>query len=102
MPPSPSAAPPLFARLKAATADQHAALEARIDPLRRFQDRASYTQYLARAHPLYRSVEEELAHHEWNALGLDFDARRKLPLIEEDLAALAQAGAAGGLWGPAG
>ena len=88
MPASPVIAPPLFVRLRAATANRHAALEARLDVLERFRDRDAYARYLARAHPLYREVENALARHDWNELGLDFDSRRKAALIRDDLAAL--------------
>jgi heme oxygenase len=75
----------LFARLKSATEQDHQAIEAIIDPMKNFNSRAAYEAHLVKTWMLYQALEAELAAVDWSASGIDFDARRKTPLLEEDL-----------------
>jgi hypothetical protein len=75
----------LFARLKSATEQEHKDLEGIIDPMKNFSSLPAYKAHLVKTWILYQSLEAELAGLDWSAIGIDFDARRKTPLLEEDL-----------------
>jgi heme oxygenase len=75
----------LFARLKSATEQEHKDIEAIIDPMKNFCSLPAYKAHLLKTLILYQCLEAELAGLEWSAIGIDFDARRKTPLLEEDL-----------------
>lgn len=75
----------LFARLKSATEQEHKDLEDIIDPMKHFSSLPAYKAHLVKTWMLYQSLEAELAGLDWVSLGIDFDARRKTPLLEEDL-----------------
>ena len=83
-----TASPLLFSRLKGETAGKHRQLEDSLAPLTHFQSHAAYRSYLLHAAAFYRATEAELAGQNWMAIGLDFEARRKVTLLEQDLAAL--------------
>ena len=78
----------LFDRLKSATEQEHKDIEAIIDPMKNFCSLAAYKAHLVKTWILYRSLEAELDVLDWSAIGIDFDARRKTPLLEEDLCVL--------------
>jgi heme oxygenase len=75
----------LFSRLKSATEQEHRDIEAIIDPMKNFCSLPAYKAHLIKTWMLYQSMEAELAGVDWSAIGIDFDARRKTPLLEEDL-----------------
>jgi len=78
----------LFARLKSGTEREHRDLESVIDPMKNFCSRDTYKAHLLKTWALYRSLEAALAELDWSTVGIDFSARRKTPLIEEDLRVL--------------
>jgi heme oxygenase len=73
-------------RLKRETRDAHDAIEAVVEALRPFDDRARYARFLSRSLGFYRPVERELA-----AAGILDPARAKCGWIERDLEALGAA-----------
>jgi heme oxygenase len=75
----------LMVRLRAATANCHRELEDWIAIDRRFASTSNYQNYLVQLLPLFRGYENALARLAWNDAGLDFDSRRKVPFIEQDL-----------------
>jgi heme oxygenase len=75
----------LFERLKSSTEQEHNDIEAIIDPLKNFCSLPAYQAHLVKTWILYQSLEAELAAVDWSAIGIDFEARRKTPLLEEDL-----------------
>lgn len=78
----------LFARLKAGTEQQHREIESIIDPLKNFCSLTAYKSHVLKSWRFYRSTESDLGALDWSAVGIDFAARRKLPLLERDLGAL--------------
>ena len=87
-------APALFAdvldRLKAQTRAEHTAMEGALDLMRDDLSLADYRRLLERYFAFYAPVEARLAGVFYSAPlgGLDFEARRKLPLLRADLDAL--------------
>jgi heme oxygenase (biliverdin-IX-beta and delta-forming) len=78
----------LFARLKSGTAQQHRAIETLIEPMKNFRSLDAYKAHLWKTWVFYRPLEAALAGLDWAALGLDFEPRRKTPLLERDLRVL--------------
>jgi heme oxygenase len=78
----------LFARLKAGTEQQHREIESLIDPLKNFCSLTAYKSHVLKSWEFYRSTENDLGGLDWAAVGIDYAARRKLPLLERDLDAL--------------
>jgi heme oxygenase (biliverdin-IX-beta and delta-forming) len=76
---------PLFARLKSGTEQQHREIEALIDPMKNFASLEAYKAHLLKTWTFYRPLEANLAALDWGAVGIDFDSRRKVPLLEEDI-----------------
>ena len=87
-------APALFAdvldRLKAQTRAEHTAMEGALDLMRDDLSLADYRHLLERYFAFYAPVEARLAGVFYSAPlgGLDFEGRRKLPLLRADLDAL--------------
>jgi heme oxygenase (biliverdin-IX-beta and delta-forming) len=77
--------------LKEATRPYHDRIEAGIDFLRPDFTLQEYARLLRRLYGYYGPVEACLAAHPWEAVGLDFPRRRKLPRLETDLRALGDA-----------
>jgi heme oxygenase len=78
----------LFARLKSGTEQQHREIESLIDPMKNFSSLTAYKSHVQKSWRFYRCAEAGLAAVDWSAAGIDFAARRKLPLLERDLGAL--------------
>lgn len=78
----------LFPRLKSGTEQEHRELESIIDPMKKFCSRESYKAHLLKTWALYRPLEAALAELNWSSVGIDFYARRKTPLLEEDFLSL--------------
>jgi heme oxygenase len=72
--------------LKAATAAHHERLERRVDIAARVRSRAAYRDLLERFYGFYAPLETSLEPYAQPVL--DFSARRKLPLLAADVAAL--------------
>jgi len=88
-----SAVPAHFAdvldRLKAETRGEHTAMEGTLDVMRDDFSLGDYRHLLERYFDFYAPVEAQLACVLPSALpGLDFETRRKLPLLRADLAVL--------------
>ena len=87
---APALSPHLLDRLKAQTRAEHVAMEGALDLMRDDLLLADYRRLLERYFAFYAPVEARLA----DALcavalgGLEFETRRKLPLLRADLAAL--------------
>jgi heme oxygenase len=79
---------PLFARLKSGTEQQHREIETLIDPMKNFASLEAYKAHLLKSWTFYRPLEVNLAALDWAAVGIDFDSRRKTPLLEEDMSFL--------------
>lgn len=86
----PLAAPPVAARLhlRDATRLLHERVEASVDLPARTRTRAGYRALLAALLGLHAPLERRLAALDWPSAGLDFEARRKAPLLAADLRAL--------------
>lgn len=81
--------PAMLPRLKAATASAHARLERSVGVFERAATPERYVGLLARFYGIYAPLEACLAATaDWPALGYDFAARCKTPLLERDLLAL--------------
>jgi heme oxygenase len=78
----------LFARLKSGTEQQHREIESLVDPVKNFCTLTAYKSHVFKTWRFYRSLEADLAALDWSAIGIDFAARRKLPLLERDLVVL--------------
>jgi heme oxygenase len=75
----------LFARLKSSTEPQHREIEALIDPMKNFGSVDAYKLHILKTWTFYRPLEAELAALDWAAVGIDFNSRRKTPLLKEDM-----------------
>jgi heme oxygenase len=75
----------LFARLKSGTEQHHREIEVVIDPMKNFCSLNAYKVHVQKTWAFYRPLEEELAALDWTAVGINFVARRKTPLLEEDM-----------------
>lgn len=77
---------PILTQLKQHTQTQHADLERKLDVLAHTQSHALYCRLLQQFWGLYAPLEARLGQIEgWSDLNIDFDARRKAPLLEHDL-----------------
>lgn len=74
--------------IRSETAALHNRLEHRLDILSRIADPARRRELMGRFWGFYAPVEEALAAPLGATPGLDYDARRKAPTLERDLAAL--------------
>src|SRR4051794_18051183 len=80
---------PILDHLRSATRDLHDGLEARLDVFARIGDPARRREMVSRFLAFYRPAEAALERLLRDEPGLDFDARRKVPALELDTAALA-------------
>ena len=78
----------LFSQLKASTESEHREIEAIIAPFVSFKSIDVYKEHILKSWIFYRSIETDLAALPWPVIGLDFDSRRKIPLLEQDLLVL--------------
>ena len=78
----------VLTRLRNETQDLHQRIEAALDMPAVCADLPAYRRFLCRATGYYRPVETMLARFAWQAAGLDFAPRCKLPLLLADLRAL--------------
>jgi heme oxygenase len=78
----------LFERLRESTRQQHREIEAFIDPMKNFGSLDAYKAHVLKSWAFYLPLEADLAHLDWAAAGIDFAARRKTPLLEEDMRVL--------------
>ena len=76
----------MMTTLRSATAAEHAQLEEAVAIQRRFRSPATYCELLEAFYGFVRPLEDELAVHDWARVGLNFDQRRKVSLLEKDLA----------------
>lgn len=78
------------AALRGGTREEHEALERELALTRDGLTLGDYTRLLVRFHGLYSRLEVSLQawEEDWDRLCLDWQARRKLPLLERDLRAL--------------
>ena len=92
---APALSPHLLDRLKAQTRAEHVAMEGVLDVMRDDLSLADYRRLLERYFAFYEPVEARLAGVLASVPlnGLDFETRRKLPLLRADLAALGGAAA---------
>lgn len=75
--------------LRARTRDHHARLEASLDLMDAALDLEAYRGLVARFYGFHAALEPRLAAAaDWAAMGYDFEARRKLPMLARDLHAL--------------
>ena len=72
-------------RLRESTGDLHRRLEDRLELAEGEIRDQTYVATLGGFLGLYRPIERELSRLDWRGAGLDFEARRKTPLIEADL-----------------
>jgi len=56
--------------------------------MKNFSSLTAYKSHVFKSWRFYGSTEADLAALDWSAVGIDFAARRKLPLLERDLDAL--------------
>jgi heme oxygenase len=75
----------ILQRLKQETLPLHQQVEQRVDVLQRLQSVAAYRQLLEAFYGFYAPLEQALEQFEWQALGLDWAQRRKVPKLELDL-----------------
>jgi len=78
----------ILAKLKEATRDQHNALESVVDVMNQTFSRLDYEALIIKFYRFYEAIEGSLPFDELRANGLDFELRRKLPLLEADLKSL--------------
>ena len=79
---------PILDHLRSATRDLHDGLERRLDVFARVADPVQRRQMVGRFLAFYRPAEAALSRVLIAEPGLDFDARRKVPALERDMAAL--------------
>ena len=79
---------PILDHLRATTRDLHDGLEARLDVFTRVADPSRRRDMVGRFLAFYRPAEAALARLLGEEPGLEFDARRKVPALERDAAAL--------------
>jgi heme oxygenase len=78
----------ILSRLRSETRPHHDAVEARLGLLDRTTTPDGYRDLLLRFWGFYQPVEARIGGlADWPGLGLDYDRRRKAPLLERDLAA---------------
>ena len=74
--------------LRAGTREHHARAEASLPLMDPALTRDDYARAIAALHGFHAPLEARLARQPWARLGLDWDARRKTPLLARDLHAL--------------
>ncbi len=74
--------------MRSGTRQQHREIEAFIDPMKNFGSLDAYKAHVLKSWAFYLPLEADLAHLDWAAAGIDFAARRKTPLLEEDMRVL--------------
>lgn len=79
---------PILDHLRSATRDLHDGLEARLDVFSRVAVPLARREMVSRFLAFYRPAEAALARMLGDEPDLDFDARRKVPALERDLATL--------------
>jgi heme oxygenase len=77
-----------MATLRAATAESHRRLEKRLDIKARFSDLAAYQAHLENMWGFCAALEQSLCPESFDGALPDYDARRKLPLLTQDLLAV--------------
>lgn len=87
-----------MAALRALTRPHHDRIEKELDLVDPAITRPAYTALLARFYGFYVPLEDALGVHDWDALGLDWPARRKRGLLEAGLAALGVGAEGLGRW----
>ncbi|MGQ0540752.1 MAG: biliverdin-producing heme oxygenase [Blastocatellia bacterium] len=75
----------ILAKLKEATREQHEALENVVDVMNRTFSLEDYKQLIAKFYRFYSAIEPTLPAEELRQAGFDVEARRKTPLLEQDL-----------------
>lgn len=75
----------ILQRLKQETLPLHQQLEQRVDVFSCLQSLAAYRELLVAFYGFYSPLEQTLAQFEWQALGLDWAQRRKVPNLILDL-----------------
>jgi heme oxygenase len=75
----------LLAQLKADTAEAHAALERSMNVFEKVRTADDYRELLLRFLAIFEPLENRLGDFDWAGLGFDFNARRKTPLLRDDL-----------------
>ncbi|HEX8429996.1 MAG TPA: biliverdin-producing heme oxygenase [Longimicrobium sp.] len=91
-----SARPPILDLLRARTSDAHERVENALPLMNPELDGATYARVIARFHAFHAALEPRLAAVPGvDGLGLDLDARRKIPLLERDLRVLGKAATEG-------
>ena len=75
----------ILAKLKEATRAQHEGLEGSVDVMSRMFALEDYKTLLTKFYRFYAAIEPELEKLVWSDVGYDFEERRKLPKLEEDL-----------------
>jgi len=84
-----SGSPAILQRLRSETRHAHDTIERALDLLNPALTLATYRRRIEQLHGYYQPVEHRLSHvGDWREIGLNLEERRKLPLIETDLAAL--------------
>ncbi len=79
---------PVLDLIRRETAPLHERLETRLDMLNRLADPAGRRRVMLRFWGLYAGIEDRLGELLGRLEGLDFDLRRKTPVLERDLAEL--------------
>lgn len=78
----------ILAKLKESTRDQHDALESVVDVMNRTFSMGDYRELLTKFYRFYSAVEPNLPSADLLDEGFDTAERRKIPLLERDLAAI--------------
>ncbi len=78
----------IMTKLKEATKEQHENLESVVDVMNKMFTREDYERLLTKFYKFYSSIEPRVGVNRLNDSGFDFDARRKTPSLERDLANL--------------
>ncbi len=78
----------IMAKLKEATREQHDNLEQVVDVMNKMFSIDDYKTLLTKFYRFYSTVEPLVGINDMKAVGLDFDARSKVGLLEADLTAL--------------
>lgn len=78
----------IMAKLKEATREQHENLENTVDVMGEVFSLENYKKLLTKFYRFYAAIEPKVAENDLQSAGFDFEARRKTPLLEKDLAAL--------------
>jgi heme oxygenase (biliverdin-IX-beta and delta-forming) len=79
----------LLESLRERTASLHARVERSTDLPKRCSSVRAYRELLLRLLGFYEPAEERLSFFDWRVLGIDFEQRRKVPLLVRDIRTLA-------------